>query len=625
MSSEPPPPYSSTTTPRSPPFPTPHAPVHSSSTSVPQSFPISNSTYSQDLGGPVGGAAPAPDSGSAPSSGVQLTRDADLLIRTYLPRPVETMPVPGTSTGPSASPSRYEPAEGEKERLRKVYEEHDDSRECLSFPKPSVPHGRPHANLPLPLCLPQVSISARFDSAFARGYNNVLQDVEISEKMLLDFIDGLNLAIVASPPLRVVDVVGQIIGFVPFHWAMIAGIALQTAAQTGMRVLSKTLTDRYLRAANQRLFKPRGLSVRLCTTPAMLALIAGDTSKKSGKGKAKDTLDKVGRGVGSVLLHAPLPFAGRIVRAIADKPPVITPMPGESDENVMLRRRLALVSTPGPELAMPLRLEGLPPPFKPRGIMEMVNQWGVKFDTKKDMKKVRQNEQRRLALQRIDAEFGRPGIGRNPTVGASGPRLGPGPAVGPSWSQHPSPGLYDMRQMGDALGDVHYDRRQEKEIKRAMKERKASMRRANKEDREIWKETRARYRTERRAAKRERKNQRRARRGLPPRGGGLIFGPEGLVTSLLGPKQTRMQRRVANADLLEHWANEEILWIVVLGAEADNEIEGTSLADSLENEEHVDLETWRTEMELEREELADTSDSDSDSSDDEYKSKHPKY
>ncbi|KAK7442472.1 hypothetical protein VKT23_016069 [Stygiomarasmius scandens] len=611
MSSEPPPPpYSSnnsTTTQRSPPFPTPNAPVHPSTP---------NSTYGQDLGGPGGATS---DPGSAPSSGVQLTRDADLLIRTYLPHPVEKMPMPG-SNSPGPSPSHYETAEEEKKRLGKEYEKHDDSHEHLSFPKPSVSHGHPHANLPLPLCLPQISISARFDSAFARGYNNVLQDVDISEKMLLDFIDGLNLAIVASPPLRVVDVVGQIIGFVPFHWAMITGIALQTAAQTGMRVLSKTLTDRYLRAANQRLFKPRGLSVRLCTTPAMLALIAGDTSKKSGKGKAKDTLDKVGRGVGSVLLHAPLPFASRIVRAIADKPPIITPMPGEPTENVVLRRRLAMVSAPGPELAMPLRLEGLPPPAKPQGIMEMVNQWGLMFDTRKDTRKVRKNEQRRLALQRIDAEFGRPGIGRNPGVGTSSPGLGPGPAIamGPSSSQHPSPGSYDMRQMGDALGDVRYDRKQEKETWR-------EIRRGKKEDREMWRETKARYRTERRAVKRERKNQRRALLGLPPRGGGLIFGPEGLVSSLLGPKQTRMQRRVANADLLEHWANENILWVVMLGAEADNEIEGTSLADSLENEEHVDLETWRTEMELEKEELADTSDSDSDSSDDEYESKHPKH
>jgi hypothetical protein len=44
----------------------------------------------------------------------------------------------------------------------------------------------------------------------------VLQtSVGISQEQLLAFIDGLNLAITASPPLRVVDFAGEIVGKVP--------------------------------------------------------------------------------------------------------------------------------------------------------------------------------------------------------------------------------------------------------------------------------------------------------------------------------------------------------------------------------------------------------------------------
>ncbi|KAJ7881816.1 hypothetical protein B0H14DRAFT_3433854 [Mycena olivaceomarginata] len=77
----------------------------------------------------------------------------------------------------------------------------------------------------------------------------------------------------AGPPLRVVNLAGMTIGFVPYHWAMIAGSVVQTGAKSGIRILSKTITDRYLRTANLHLFKPRGLSVRICTAAAMQHLV----------------------------------------------------------------------------------------------------------------------------------------------------------------------------------------------------------------------------------------------------------------------------------------------------------------------------------------------------------------
>lgn len=105
-----------------------------------------------------------PSLATATSTGIQLARDANVLINNFLPPQVQ-------------SPLR-------------------------------PPHG-----LHLPLCIPQ--ISPEFGAPFARGYNESLEEmVEISQSQLLSFIDGLNLAIVASPPLRIVDFAGKMIGMV---------------------------------------------------------------------------------------------------------------------------------------------------------------------------------------------------------------------------------------------------------------------------------------------------------------------------------------------------------------------------------------------------------------------------
>ncbi|THU89347.1 hypothetical protein K435DRAFT_291197 [Dendrothele bispora CBS 962.96] len=77
---------------------------------------------------------------------------------------------------------------------------------------------------------------------------------------------------------------------------MIASVIIITTAEIGMKVLSKTISDRYLHTANLNLFHLRGLSVRLCTTPTMLMLIQSSDSnsgdKKEDKTKAK--LNKIG-------------------------------------------------------------------------------------------------------------------------------------------------------------------------------------------------------------------------------------------------------------------------------------------------------------------------------------------
>lgn len=107
----------------------------------------------------------------------------------------------------------------------------DSDAELLFGTPPPPPTDANKQHLHVPVCLPQ--ITGGYDSPFARGYNPQLAVSGIEENDWLRFLDSLNIAMVsdpdlihhlkakiehifqtASPPLRVVDVAGMIIGFV---------------------------------------------------------------------------------------------------------------------------------------------------------------------------------------------------------------------------------------------------------------------------------------------------------------------------------------------------------------------------------------------------------------------------
>ncbi|KAJ7441765.1 hypothetical protein B0H11DRAFT_2204667 [Mycena galericulata] len=454
---------------------------------------------------------PVPDIPKGSSSGIQLSRDADFLIESFLPA--------------------------------------EEPRSPIEAPP-----------LPLPYCVPQ--LTATFDAPFARGYNTALESVNIPQEQLLAFIDGLNLAMTASPPLRVVNLAGMVIGFVPYHWAILAGVAIQTAAKTGMRVLSKTLTDRYLRAANLRLFKPRGLSVRICTAAAMQHLvmhtpIAAPPSK----------LTRFGRGVGSLLMQIPLPITSVVVHAVADAPPKVramNPNAGTSKKLLATQRRVAALDG----YALPLDFD-VPKPAKAQGAMDTMASWGVKFDSWMDGRRQTKAEERRLQLEQIEQGGG--------TQQQQQSRVGGGLLNGGLLGR--GIGLL----AGGGGGRLGGDRSS--------------------------------------GGRRERFGRDRAT-GNEGRGAG---GPGGLVGALgqttigglllnrvgggigagrgRGEDPLKLELHVKDADLREYWNSAKVLWVVVMSSEMDEEIEGIELAESLEDEERIDERTWRAEMDVEMQEL----------------------
>lgn len=142
-----------------------------------------------------------------------------------------------------------------------------------------------------------------------------------------------------------------------------------TQWQGPMRVLPKTVSDRYLRAANLRLFKPRGLSVRLCTTTAMLQLVAnGQNGASSPPISNVQMLAKAGK-IGGLVLG--VPFSGLIINTLVGVSQSATSGSG----NGVSDPRLKLVEG----YTLPLDLN-VPPPYKAQEVTQTLRSWGVQFN-----------------------------------------------------------------------------------------------------------------------------------------------------------------------------------------------------------------------------------------------------
>ncbi|KAJ7107167.1 hypothetical protein C8R43DRAFT_206451 [Mycena crocata] len=427
------------------------------------------------------------------SSGIQLTRDAEYLIDSFLP-------------GADSLP----------------------------------PYDAPQ--LHLPYCVPQ--ITPGFEAPFARGYNPAMENVHINQRQLLSFIDGLNLAMTASPPLRVVDLAGLVIGFVPYHWAMLAGNALQAAASVGTYLVSKTLTDRYLRAANLRLFNPRGLSVRMCTTAAMQRLVM-----HAPAAKAPSKLNRFGRSVGGVLMQLPLPGTSALVHAVADAPPRISATDPRGHGSVHSRKLLAtqrrMAALEGHALV--LDFDNVLKPAKAEGVMDTMSAWSVKFDAWLEGRRQEKVEKRRFKLQQMEQrwEHGGPAYRHWNDGRQGGEYAAPG-----------APDFYSDINHASGSGSTRYG-----------------------SNYSAGAGAHAHFPGQSRFD------------GRVPVGSSVHS-----VRAYRGKDEKKLAKKVADADLQEHWDSAKVLWLVIMNSDMDQNIQGIELAEAHENVERVDKHVWQTEM-----------------------------
>ncbi len=169
---------------------------------------------------------------------------------------------------------------------------------------------------------------------------------------------------------------------------MVAGTLMQTGAQVGMHILSKTLSDRYLRAANDKIFAPLGLRARLCKMPALRALVDHPDVGISQPSKLK----QFGQTAGDVALRLPIPipFVKKGIRFLMDKGPAIDPRLTDP-----LARRLMVLDG----YILPVAYGyAIPPPAKPDGVLDKMNGFVVGRRSGKVDKKARDAAVRREIL-----------------------------------------------------------------------------------------------------------------------------------------------------------------------------------------------------------------------------------
>ena len=109
-------------------------------------------------------------------------------------------------------------------------------------------------------------------SPFLRAYPTVLQNFNISRDGFLEFLDRFNRAAVASPPVQILGLAGNIVSMVPLHTAQIVGGTINAASNIGARAIAKGHTEMVLRDANRDIFEPRGLKVQVAKLDAVASI-----------------------------------------------------------------------------------------------------------------------------------------------------------------------------------------------------------------------------------------------------------------------------------------------------------------------------------------------------------------
>lgn len=132
--------------------------------------------------------------------------------------------------------------------------------------------------------------SKKLGSPFLRAYPPALQRYGISRDSFIQFIDRLNRATVASPPVQVLGLAGNIVGFVPLQTAQIVGGAVNLAATVSTIVISKGRTEMLLKEANNTLFQAAGLKVQVAKLDVVAKLGNIPILDAEGKVDKKSTI-----------------------------------------------------------------------------------------------------------------------------------------------------------------------------------------------------------------------------------------------------------------------------------------------------------------------------------------------
>ncbi|KAH8172495.1 hypothetical protein LIA77_06750 [Sarocladium implicatum] len=125
--------------------------------------------------------------------------------------------------------------------------------------------------------------SPKLGSPFLRAYPPALDQFGIPQNVFLDFLDRLNRVAVASPPVQLLGLAGNIVSMVPLHTAQIVGGVVNATATISTVVMSKSAVAMHMRDANAQIFAPRGLKAEVAKLETVAQLTGLPVLNAEGK------------------------------------------------------------------------------------------------------------------------------------------------------------------------------------------------------------------------------------------------------------------------------------------------------------------------------------------------------
>lgn len=116
------------------------------------------------------------------------------------------------------------------------------------------------------------------------------------------------------------DIAGQVVGAVPYHWAAFAGAGIQVAAGVGSGAVSAVRTKRFLAQVNERYFAPRGLKASIKKDEDLANILFADPRSEAARQSQRNLLASVDMQAGYMeLRHRRMAVLGPYIAPLTEK------------------------------------------------------------------------------------------------------------------------------------------------------------------------------------------------------------------------------------------------------------------------------------------------------------------
>ncbi|KAK2740956.1 hypothetical protein CKAH01_18555 [Colletotrichum kahawae] len=134
------------------------------------------------------------------------------------------------------------------------------------IPELHASNGSLSSPLKKPVVIPRIDFGGplKVPLPFMRAYSPDLRAHDIHEEDFVGFIDNLTVAQGPPAPLAALNAAGTVIGYVPNHWAQLAGGLTNLTAGVGSAATRIIRSKIFLEKVNKEYFAPRGLKASLC-------------------------------------------------------------------------------------------------------------------------------------------------------------------------------------------------------------------------------------------------------------------------------------------------------------------------------------------------------------------------